>query len=59
LLARVGVPVPERPKGAALDDLLDACALSWSAGRITRGEARRVPEVATFDRRGLRMDVRW
>ncbi|HMF04829.1 MAG TPA: DUF429 domain-containing protein [Acidimicrobiia bacterium] len=59
LLARAGVPVPERPRGAALDDLLDACALAWSAGRIARGEARRVPDVAAFDRRGLRMDVRW
>jgi predicted RNase H-like nuclease len=59
LLARTGVPVPERPRGAALDDLLDACALSWSAGRIARRETRRVPTVATFDRRGLRMDVRW
>jgi predicted RNase H-like nuclease len=59
LLARAGVPVPERPSGAALDDLLDACALAWSAGRIARGEARRVPDVNTFDRRGLRMDVRW
>jgi predicted RNase H-like nuclease len=59
LLARAGVMVPERPAGAALDDLLDACALSWSAERIARGEARRVPDVATYDRRGLRMDVRW
>jgi predicted RNase H-like nuclease len=59
LLARAGVLVPERPSGAAVDDLLDACALSWSAGRIARGEARRVPRVAGFDRRGLRMDVRW
>jgi predicted RNase H-like nuclease len=59
LLARAGVPVPERPTGAALDDLLDACALWWSAGRIARGAARRVPDVATFDRHGLRMDVRW
>ena len=59
LLARAGMPVPDRPTGAALDDLLDACALSWSAMRIARGEARRVPHIATFDRRGLRMDVRW
>lgn len=59
LLARAGVPVPERPTGAALDDLLDACALSWSAGRIARGESRRVPDVVAVDRRGLRMDVRW
>jgi predicted RNase H-like nuclease len=59
LLARVGVPVPERPTGAAVDDLLDGCALWWSARRIARGEARHVPDVAAFDRRGLRMDVRW
>jgi predicted RNase H-like nuclease len=59
LLARAGVPVPERPPGVARDDLLDACALAWSAGRIGRGEARRVPDVVTFDRRGLRMEIRW
>jgi predicted RNase H-like nuclease len=59
LLVRAGVPVPERPSGAALDDLLDACALWWSAGRIARGAARRVPDVATFDRHSLRMEVRW
>ena len=59
LLERAGVPVPERPPGAAADDLLDACALAWSAARITRGEAHRVPDTVAFDRRGLRMDVRW
>jgi predicted RNase H-like nuclease len=59
LLRRAGIPVPERPSGAARDDLLDACALSWSARRIVRGEARCVPDVAAFDARGLRMDVRW
>jgi predicted RNase H-like nuclease len=59
LLARARVPVPERPTGAALDDVLDACALTWSAGRIARGDARRVPDVVAFDRCGLRMDVRW
>ena len=58
-LARAGVPVPERPAGAAVDDLLDACALAWSAGRIARGEAHRVPGAVAFDRRGLRMEVRW
>jgi len=59
LLARAGVRVPERPPDAALDDLLDACALVWSAGRIARGEARRVPDTVAYDGRGLRMDVRW
>lgn len=59
LLDRARVPVPERPSGAAVDDLLDACALCWSAGRIADGAARCVPDVPTYDRRGLRMDVRW
>lgn len=59
LLARAGVPVPARPRGAALDDLLDACALSWSAQRIANGTARRIPDAPTCDERGLRMELRW
>jgi predicted RNase H-like nuclease len=59
LLARAGVPVPVRPRGAALDDLLDACALSWSAQRIANGTARRIPDAPTCDGRGLRMELRW
>ena len=59
LLARVGVEVPERPAGAALDDVLDACALAWSARRIAHGIARGIPAVPTCDARGLRMEVRW
>jgi len=59
LLQRAGVVVPERPAGAALDDLLDACALAWSAGRVARGAARRVPDHPARDARGLRMELRW
>jgi predicted RNase H-like nuclease len=59
LLAHVGVAVPPRPRGAALDDLLDACALSWSARRITDGTARRIPDAPACDERGLRMELRW
>jgi predicted RNase H-like nuclease len=59
LLQRTGVTVPERPAGAALDDLLDACALAWSACRIARGTARRVPDRPAHDARGLRMEIRW
>ncbi|MDQ6853456.1 MAG: DUF429 domain-containing protein [Actinomycetota bacterium] len=59
LLARVGVEVPPRPAGAALDDVLDACALEWSARRIAGGIASRVPAVSTRDARGLRMELRW
>jgi predicted RNase H-like nuclease len=59
LLALVGVRVPERPRGAAPDDLLDACALAWSAQRIVDGTARRIPAAPTRDRHGLRMQLRW
>ena len=59
LLQRAGVVVPERPAGAALDDVLDACALAWSAGRVARGVARRVPDRPARDARGLRIDLRW
>jgi predicted RNase H-like nuclease len=59
LLARVAVEVPERPPGAALDDVLDACALAWSARRIADGIASRIPAVPTCDAHGLRMEIRW
>ena len=59
LLQRAGVVVPERPAGAAVDDLLDACALAWSARRVVRGTARRVPDRPALDARGLRMELRW
>jgi predicted RNase H-like nuclease len=59
LLARVGVAVPERPPGAALDDVLDGCALAWSARRIADGFASRIPALPTCDARGLRMEIRW
>ena len=59
LLHRAGVVVPERPAGAALDDLLDACALTWSARRIANGTACHVPDRPARDARGLRMEIRW
>jgi predicted RNase H-like nuclease len=59
LLERARVIVPGRPAGAALDDLLDACALAWSACRVACGTARRVPDRPARDARGLRMELRW
>jgi predicted RNase H-like nuclease len=59
LLSRMGVVVPERPVGASPDDLLDACALAWSAQRIADGVASRIPDVPPRDSRGLRMELRW
>lgn len=59
LLQRNGVVVPERPRGAAVDDLLDACALSWSARRVADGIASSATGTPSRDRRGLRMEIRW
>lgn len=59
LLARVGVTVPARAPGAAEDDLLDACALAWSARRVADGVACHVPDAPGRDQRGLRMELRW
>jgi predicted RNase H-like nuclease len=59
ILQQAGVLVPARPAGAAVDDLLDACALSWSARRVVDGTARRVPETPACDARGFRMEIRW
>jgi predicted RNase H-like nuclease len=59
LLNRAGIEIPDRPPGAAADDLLDACALAWSARRIADGTARRIPDDPVCDARGLRMELRW
>lgn len=44
-LVAAGIAVPERPAGAGHDDLLDACAVAWSATRIARGAGESYPEV--------------
>ncbi len=64
LLARAGIPVPDRPpnrSGArvALDDLLDATVVAWSAARVATGVAGRVPDPSPVDRFGLRMEIWW
>jgi predicted RNase H-like nuclease len=59
LLRRAGVCVPERPAGAAVDDLLDACVLIWSAHRVADGTASHVPHPPSRDARGLSMELRW
>lgn len=43
--------------GLQPDDILDAHAVCWSAGRILRGEAVRVPADPPTDARGLRMEI--
>ena len=45
-------------KGAATpDDLLDALAALWSAGRIARGERRSLPESPVVDSTKLPMAI--
>jgi predicted RNase H-like nuclease len=39
------------------DDVVDACVLAWSAARILRGEAVRLPADPPVDGRGLRMEI--
>ena len=48
--------VPVRLPGAAPDDVLDACAVLWSAGRYARGEHAVLGDGAV-DERGLRMEM--
>lgn len=42
---------------AGPDDILDAAAASWSAVRLLQGTARRFPENADLDSRGLRCEI--
>lgn len=42
---------------AADDDILDACAVCWSARRIATGEHSTFPAIPEFDARGLRMEI--
>lgn len=46
-----------RTRGAKSDDVLDALAALWSAGRASRGEAEALPPLAANDRRGCFMQV--
>jgi predicted RNase H-like nuclease len=52
LLAAAGLELPSDLRAAGMvpvDDVLDAAAAAWSARRIARGEADRVPEVPELD----------
>ncbi len=44
------------PPGVAPDDVLDACALTWTARRLAAGRAERLGD-GSVDRRGLRMEI--
>lgn len=45
------------PPGAARDDFLDACAAAWTAARVAREEAERLPQEPPLNARGLRMEI--
>lgn len=61
LLCKLGLPsafVEASPsRGAAADDLLDACALLFIAARHARGEARPFPDPPGTDRHGIPVAV--
>lgn len=46
---------PRRDVGP--DDIIDACALAWSAARLLKGEAVTLPQHPPRDGRGLRMEI--
>jgi predicted RNase H-like nuclease len=45
------------PAGAARDDLLDACAVAWTAWRLAQDRAVRLAAEPEVDMRGLRMEI--
>jgi predicted RNase H-like nuclease len=62
LLAEAGVVLPDELGEAdriAVDDVLDAAAAAWSAHRIARGHAERVPTVPEPDAEGRLIEIRY
>jgi len=63
LEAALGVTLWERRAAFAVarpampDDVLDATVAAWTAGRVARGEAERLPDVPELDAAGLRMEM--
>jgi predicted RNase H-like nuclease len=45
------------PRGAARDDLYDACVLAWTASHVADGTAVHLPSQPQRDARGLRMEI--
>lgn len=62
LLAEAGVVLPDELGEAdriPVDDVLDAAAAAWSAHRIARGTAKRLPEAAERDAHGRAVEIRY
>ena len=47
----------KRDLGAAADDILDACAVAWTASRVVEHKAIRLPNDPPLDGRGVRMEI--
>ncbi len=45
------------PRGAAIDDLLDACAVAWSVTRIRNKQAVVFPDEPVYDSTGLKVAI--
>lgn len=52
-----GLVEANRAPGVARDDIVDAMAACWSAERVLRGDATRLPVEPAVDARGLRMEI--
>jgi predicted RNase H-like nuclease len=59
LLAQAGIIVPPRVPGAAEDDLLDAAAVAWSAGRVAAGTAVTLSDPAQRADDGREIAIRY
>jgi predicted RNase H-like nuclease len=55
---RENLRLPEEIQGSCqVDDYIDALVCGWTAVRVVRGEARRIPAESEKDERGLRMEM--
>ena len=59
LLVQAGIVVPPRVAGAAEDDLLDAAAVAWSAGRVVAGAAVTLSDPAQRADDGREIAIRY
>jgi predicted RNase H-like nuclease len=59
LLAGAGLILPARVAGAAEDDLLDAAAVAWSAGRVGDGRAAILTSAAQRSDDGAEIAIRY
>ena len=59
LLAQAGIALPPRVPGAAEDDLLDAAAVAWSAGRVAAGAAVTLGDPAQRADDGREIAIRY